>query len=140
MPSTNGHLSTATRPAIDLAHSAVPAIRVRGLSKCFGSRSALTDATFEVPTGVVAGFVGPNGAGKTTTMRILLGLIRPTSGEAFVLGESIAHPDAYMSKVGALIEAPAFYGSLSGRTLSDWGPHSLRRRAGVESKHSAGRR
>ncbi len=63
-------------------------------------------------------------AGKTTTLRMLLGLIRPTDGSASVLGESIRHPRAFMHSVGALIEGPAFYPTLSGRTnLSTLGRH-----------------
>jgi len=68
----------------------------------------------ELPSGVVAGFVGPNGAGKTTTMAMLLGLVRPTAGSGTVLGGSIAEPAAYLHRVGALIESPAFYPALSG--------------------------
>jgi ABC-type Fe3+/spermidine/putrescine transport system ATPase subunit len=68
-----------------------------------------------IPAGSVCGFVGPNGAGKTTTIRMLLGLVRPTSGSGMILGGSLAEPATYLSKVGALIEAPAFYPQLSGR-------------------------
>jgi ABC-2 type transport system ATP-binding protein len=64
--------------------------------------------------GTICGFVGPNGAGKTTTIRMLLGLISPTGGTAEVLGESITHPEKYLSRVGAMIEGPAFYPALSG--------------------------
>jgi hypothetical protein len=63
----------------------------------------------------VSGFVGPNGAGKTTTIRMLLGLVRPGGGTARVLGQPISDPAAYLPRVGALIEAPAFYPTLSGR-------------------------
>ena len=63
----------------------------------------------------MCGFVGPNGAGKTTTIRMLLGLIRPTSGGGQILGGSLGDPASYLSKVGALIESPAFYPALSGR-------------------------
>jgi ABC-2 type transport system ATP-binding protein len=56
-----------------------------------------------------------NGAGKTTTLRMLLGLIRPTFGSGTILGGSITQPAAYLSKVGALIESPAFYPQLGGR-------------------------
>ena len=63
----------------------------------------------------MCGFVGPNGAGKTTTIRMLLGLVRPTSGTGTILGGSLAEPASYLHKVGALIESPAFYPQLSGR-------------------------
>jgi ABC-2 type transport system ATP-binding protein len=92
-----------------------PALRVNRLTKHFGSRAAVEDVTFEVPRGVVCGFVGPNGSGKTTTIRMLLGLATPTSGSAEVLGEPITHPTRYLPQVGALIEGPAFYPTLSGR-------------------------
>jgi ABC-2 type transport system ATP-binding protein len=63
----------------------------------------------------VCGFVGPNGAGKTTTIRMLLGLISPSDGTGEVLGHPLARPSAYLPRVGAMIEGPAFYPSLSGR-------------------------
>lgn len=96
-------------------HPAAPALRVAQLTKHFGSRAAVEDLTFEVPRGVVCGFVGPNGSGKTTTIRMLLGLAAPTSGTAEVLGTSIVQPGVYLPNVGALIEGPAFYPTLSGR-------------------------
>jgi ABC-2 type transport system ATP-binding protein len=68
-----------------------------------------------VAEGEVHGFLGPNGAGKTTTIRMLLGLIRPTSGTGVILGGRLTDPASYLNKVGALIEAPAFYPQLSGR-------------------------
>ena len=92
-----------------------PAIAVAGLTKRYGARVAVNAVTFEVPRGVVAGFVGPNGSGKTTTIRMLLGLIRPTAGTGAVLGQGIDHPRHYLPRVGALIEGPAFYPTLSGR-------------------------
>ena len=90
------------------------AISVTDLSKIYGESEALSHASFEVPLGSVCGFVGPNGSGKTTTIRMLLGLITPTGGTGSVLGESIAQPERYLPRVGAMIEGPAFYPALSG--------------------------
>lgn len=94
------------------------AVTASGLTKLYGQRLAVDRVDFELPAGVVSGFVGPNGAGKTTTIRMLLGLIRPSEGAAEVLGQAISDPSAYLPRVGALIEAPAFYPALSaGRNL-----------------------
>ena len=90
------------------------AIDVADLSKNYGDRMALSHANFEVPMGSICGFVGPNGSGKTTTIRMLLGLITPTTGSGHVLGESITEPEKYLPKVGAMIEGPAFYPALTG--------------------------
>ena len=90
------------------------ALSVTGLTKRYGDRTAVDHLDLEVPRGVVAGFVGPNGAGKTTTMAMLHGLVRPTSGIGSVLGQPITDPAAYLPRVGALIESPAFYPSLTG--------------------------
>jgi ABC-2 type transport system ATP-binding protein len=89
-------------------------IRTTGLTKDFGDLRAVDNINMDLPRGGVAGFVGPNGSGKSTTIRMLLGLIKPTSGEAEVLGHSIKNPSAYLHRVGGLIEAPAFYPSLTG--------------------------
>ena len=90
------------------------ALSVSDLSKNYGGQRAVSHATFEVPFGTICGFVGPNGSGKTTTLRMLLGLITPTGGNAQVLGEPISHPERYLDRVGAMIEGPAFYPALSG--------------------------
>jgi ABC-2 type transport system ATP-binding protein len=92
-----------------------PAVSIRALTKNYGRRVAVDNLSFEVPPGVVAGFIGPNGAGKSTTLAMLLGLVRPTDGSATVLGHAIARPAAYIHRVGALIEGPAFYRSMTGR-------------------------
>jgi ABC-2 type transport system ATP-binding protein len=92
------------------------AIETHGLSKHFGKRTAVDDLTIRLPAGTITGFVGPNGAGKTTTIRLLLGLVRPNAGSATILGHSLTEPERYLPRVGALVEAPAFYPSLSGRT------------------------
>jgi ABC-2 type transport system ATP-binding protein len=90
-------------------------IQTHSLSKHFGPRKAVDALTMSIPSGTIAGFIGPNGAGKTTTIRMLLGLLRPTSGGATILGKQISHPRTYLTRVGALIESPSFYPSLSGR-------------------------
>ena len=91
------------------------AISVQRLTKQYGSRTVVDRLDIDVPRGAIAGFVGPNGAGKTTTMAMLLGLVRPSQGDGHVLGEPIDAPARYLPRVGALIESPAFYPSLSGR-------------------------
>ena len=90
------------------------ALAVTGLTKRYGARTVVDHLDIQLPTGVVAGFVGPNGAGKTTTMAMLLGLVRPTAGTATVLGSPVHDPAAYLGRVGALIESPAFYPGLTG--------------------------
>jgi ABC-type multidrug transport system ATPase subunit len=88
------------------------AIETRGLTKRYGQGIVAVDALdLRVSRGEVYAFLGPNGAGKTTTLRMLLGLVRPTSGTAKVLG---AAPGA-IERIGAMVEAPAFYPYLSGR-------------------------
>jgi ABC-2 type transport system ATP-binding protein len=95
------------------------AIETHGLRKRFGRRTAVDGLTISVPAGTVAGFIGPNGAGKTTTIRLLLGLIRPDAGSATILGQPLIHSLGYLPRVGALVEAPAFYPGLSARTNLD---------------------
>jgi ABC-2 type transport system ATP-binding protein len=95
--------------------SSTAAISVTGLTKKYGNRVVVDHLIFDVPKGSVCGFVGPNGAGKTTTIRMLLGLISSTAGSGEVLGNPLTHPEKYLSRVGALIEGPAFYPYLSGR-------------------------
>lgn len=92
-----------------------PVLSTSGLTKNFGKLKAVQELTFEMPRGGVIGFVGPNGSGKSTTIRMLLGLIRPTGGTAEVLGHDIGTPSAYLNKVGALVESPAFYPGLSAK-------------------------
>jgi ABC-2 type transport system ATP-binding protein len=84
------------------------------LTKRYGERLAVDDVSLTVRRGEVYGFLGPNGAGKTTTLRMLLGLVRPTSGAARVLGHEPGFALA-MARLGALVEGPGFYPYLSGR-------------------------
>jgi ABC-2 type transport system ATP-binding protein len=92
-----------------------PAIRTNGLTRRFGKIVAVNHVDLEVPAGGVIGLVGPNGSGKSTLIRILLGLVQPTSGTAEVLGVSIKNPTGYADRVGALIDSPAFVPVISAR-------------------------
>jgi ABC-2 type transport system ATP-binding protein len=95
--------------------SAEYAIQTDHLSKHFKQRAAVADLSLTVQRGEIFGFLGPNGSGKTTTIAMLLGLVRPTSGRAFVLGHDMQQqPGPALRRVGAMIEAPAFFPYLSG--------------------------
>ncbi|MEV0157932.1 ABC transporter ATP-binding protein [Micromonospora sp. NPDC050686] len=85
-----------------------------GMTKRYGTHAAVDGVSLTVRRGEVYGFLGPNGAGKTTTLRMILGLMRPTSGGASVLGHRPGDPAA-TARIGALIEGPGFYPYLSGR-------------------------
>jgi len=90
-------------------------ITIEGLSKRFGDVLAVDDLSFEVDQGTVVGFLGPNGAGKTTTLRMLLGLVAPTSGTARIDGRpyrALADP---VRHVGAVLEASSFHPGRSAR-------------------------
>ncbi|OON78497.1 ABC transporter ATP-binding protein [Streptomyces tsukubensis] len=92
-------------------------IETRGLTKRYrGGQLAVEGLDLSVPAGSVFGFLGPNGSGKTTTIRMLMGLIEPTSGSAYVLGREMpGSARAVLPRVGTLIEGPALYGFLNGR-------------------------
>jgi ABC-2 type transport system ATP-binding protein len=94
-------------------------IAVRGLRKRFGSVDAVDGLTFDVPSGKVTGFLGPNGAGKTTTLRMLLGLVRPTAGQAWIGGRRYDQLPRPRRMVGAVLEA-------SGAHPGRWGRDHLR--------------
>lgn len=84
-------------------------IEVNALTKRYGGTDVLDALTFSVPPGKVTGFLGPNGSGKTTTMRIIMGLDRPTGGEALVNGRAYRHLPWPLREVGALLDAQAFH-------------------------------
>ena len=92
------------------------AIRLRALRKEFGRVVAVDGIDLDVPTGAVYGYLGPNGAGKTTSLRMMLGLVRPTSGTVELFGRSPAADgvDA-LDGVAGFVESPTFYPYLSGR-------------------------
>ncbi|RTL68063.1 MAG: ABC transporter ATP-binding protein [Pseudonocardiaceae bacterium] len=117
---------TASTEERTVARVGPPAAAVRGVRKVFGKTVAVDGIDLEVPTGSVLGMLGPNGSGKTTLIRMLLGLTRPTSGTAELLGHAV--PDAAeqaLPHVGALVEGPGFHPFLSGR-------ENLRRVAATE--------
>ena len=92
------------------------ALQTEELTKRFGSRTAVDRLSLRVERGDIYGFLGPNGAGKSTTLRMLLGLVRPTSGMIkFPLRASGWEYLRARSRVGAIIESPAFYENFSGR-------------------------
>jgi ABC-type multidrug transport system ATPase subunit len=92
------------------------ALQTEELTKRFGARTAVDRLSLRVERGDIYGFLGPNGAGKSTTLRMLLGLVKPTSGVIkFPLRASGWEYLRARSRVGAIIEAPAFYENFSGR-------------------------
>lgn len=91
------------------------AIASAGLSKRFGKQLVVDSVNLDVPSGAVYGFLGPNGSGKTTTIRMLLGLVFPTSGSHELLGRDfVSRRSEVLPRVGALVEGPAFHPYLSG--------------------------
>src|SRR2546423_4124882 len=104
-------------------------IETANLSKRYGKQILAVDGlNLTIRKGEICGFLGPNGAGKTTTLRMLLGLVRPTSGTGKVLGKPLGAAGG-LARVGALVESPTFYPYLSGlRNL-----RVLARYAGVPS-------
>jgi ABC-type multidrug transport system ATPase subunit len=110
-------LATVESPApAGPTHPNEVVLRTRGLSKQYGARMAVDQLNLDVNRGEIFGFLGPNGAGKTTTIRMVLGLISPTSGTIEVLGRDLAQYRAQvLPRVGALVEQPALYLYMSGR-------------------------
>jgi ABC-2 type transport system ATP-binding protein len=92
-----------------------PPLEVRDLTKRFGSTTAVDDLTFAIERGRITGFLGPNGAGKTTTLRMLLGLVHPTGGDAFVEGVPYRKLREPTRAVGAVLEASSYHPTRSGR-------------------------
>lgn len=95
-------------------------IEVTGLTKTFGSTTAVDDVTFTVRPGIVTGFLGPNGAGKSTTMRMILGLDRPTAGTALVAGKPYRELSRPLRTVGALLDAKWVHPNRSARAHLRW--------------------
>jgi ABC-2 type transport system ATP-binding protein len=106
-------------------------IEIRSLSKSFGPVQAVRDLSFDVEPGRVTGFLGPNGAGKSTTLRMLLGLIRPTAGDATIDGRHYDQIEDPTGRVGAMLEDTSFHPGRSGRdhlrVLAVAGEHPMSR-------------
>ncbi len=91
-------------------------LAVLNLTKRYGTKAAVHDLSFTAEPGRVTGLLGPNGAGKTTTLRALLGLLRPTKGEATIDGRRYPTLSNPITIVGAVLDAPVFYPGSSGRS------------------------
>src|SRR6266540_6276778 len=91
-----------------------PVVSVQALTKHFRDVVAVEDVTFSLEAGTITGFLGPNGAGKTTTLRLLLGLARPTAGEALVFGRRYQELENPIRQVGAVLESDDFDPGRSG--------------------------
>ncbi len=92
------------------------AIALEKVSKQYGQFTAVEDLSMEIQAGEIYGFLGPNGSGKSTTLRMLLDLIKPTSGKISIFGHDMQHErNKIMGKIGCIIEKPDFYGYLSAR-------------------------
>ena len=102
-----------------MTRSASAAIETRGLRKDFGARTAVRDLSLEVPRGEIFGFLGPNGAGKSTSIKMLLGLVHPTAGEATVLGAPVGDVAA-RRRIGFLPEDFRFYDWLTATELVEF--------------------
>ena len=79
-------------------------IEVQNLTKTFNGKTVLKDISFEVKEGEIFGYLDPNGAGKTTTLRIILGLLRPTSGKALVMDKKLGDDEELSKRVGVVLE------------------------------------
>jgi len=94
-----------------------PVLEADSLTKRFGDVPAVTDLSFALKAGTITGFLGPNGAGKTTTLRMILGLVAPTSGRARVFGHPYAELPRPALRIGAVLEATDFHPGRSGDHL-----------------------
>ncbi|WP_019636603.1 ABC transporter ATP-binding protein [Paenibacillus fonticola] len=91
------------------------AIDTKQLTRRIGRRETVKEINLKVPIGGIYGFLGPNGAGKTTTIRMLLGLIKPSSGEISILGKDLKRDRInILGEIGSLVESPSYYAHLSG--------------------------
>ena len=113
-------------------------IEVQNLTKTFNGKTVLNGISFEVKEGEIFGYLGPNGAGKTTTMRIILGLLKPTSGNVLVLGHNLGENEKLRNKVGVLLENDGVYDKLSAYENLDYYAQLYGISDGVERKRRIG--
>jgi len=105
----------------EVSKTMVPAIETKNLTKYYGKIKGIDQLTFSVNKGEIFGFLGPNGAGKTTTIRTLLGFLKPTSGDAYILSRSIRDDSVEIKKIVGYIPGDLnLYGHLTGRQFLDY--------------------
>jgi ABC-2 type transport system ATP-binding protein len=108
------HLSVDLTPK--LSGSGGEMLELQGVTKRYGSFTAVQDLSLSVPRGRIFGFLGPNGAGKTTTIRMIAGVLLPTSGRILVGGDDMAdNPDGAKARIGYIPDRPYLYEKLTGR-------------------------
>src|SRR3974390_2238612 len=95
-------------------------ITAHSLTKRFGTTTAVATLTFEVPPGVVTGFLGPNGSGKSTTMRMIMGLDAPDAGSALIGGKPFSELAWPLREVGGLLDAKAIHPARTARSHLRW--------------------
>ncbi|MDN7243279.1 ABC transporter ATP-binding protein [Planococcus sp. N028] len=92
-----------------------PIVQLKNLSKTIGKKKIIKNLSLDLYPGQITGFLGPNGAGKTTTIRMMVGLMKPTSGDVIIDGQSIqAHFEESIQKVGVIVENPEMYKYMTG--------------------------
>jgi ABC-2 type transport system ATP-binding protein len=97
---------------------AAPALLIRGLTKRYGDRLAVNNLNLTIPQGELFGFLGPNGAGKTTTIKMLVGLLRPTAGQAILCGYDVVEAPLQARRLtGYVPDHAALYEKLTGREM-----------------------
>jgi ABC-2 type transport system ATP-binding protein len=117
----------------DLSDLMTPVLEAKHLTKRIGERTIVDDASFTVAEGEVFGFLGPNGAGKTTTIRMLVGLIRPTSGSVTICGFDVRRQFEHaMQCIGCMVENPDLYRFMTGRENLEHFARMLRLRGDAE--------
>lgn len=109
---------TVDSPLVDRAPQSFSLVEIDGVTKSFGSKIALSNVSFSVPSGQICGLLGPNGAGKTTLFRLLMGILKATEGKLLVDGRDAFEERVEVKRlIGFLPDEPVFYSYLSGREV-----------------------